>query len=50
MDEFATCYRIAGGEEQGREPAARAVGTTIRVQDLFYNRSEERRVGKECSC
>ena len=37
MDEFATCYRIAGGEEQGREPAARAVGTTIRVQDLFYN-------------
>ena len=37
VDEFATCYRIAGGEEQGSEPAARAVGTTIRVQDLFYN-------------
>lgn len=37
VDEFATCYRIAGGEEQGREPTARAVGTTIRVQDLFYN-------------
>ena len=37
VDEFATCYRIAGGEEQGREPGARAVGTTIRVQDLFYN-------------
>ena len=37
VDEFATCYRIAGGEEQGREPAARTVGTTIRVQDLFYN-------------
>lgn len=37
VDEFATCYRISGGEEQGREPAARAVGTTIRVQDLFYN-------------
>ena len=37
VDEFATCYRIAGGEERGREPAARAVGTTIRVQDLFYN-------------
>ena len=37
VDEFATCYRITGGEEQGREPAARAVGTTIRVQDLFYN-------------
>ena len=36
VDEFATCYRIAGGEERGREPAARAVGTTIRVQDLFY--------------
>ena len=37
VDEFATCYRIAGGEERGREPAARAVGPTIRVQDLFYN-------------
>ena len=37
VDEFATCYRIAGGEERGREPAARAVGTTIRVKDLFYN-------------
>ena len=37
VDEFATCYRISGGEEQSREPAARAVGTTIRVQDLFYN-------------
>ena len=37
VDEFATCYRIAGGEEQSREPGARAVGTTIRVQDLFYN-------------
>ena len=30
-------YRIEGGEELSREPGARAVGTTIRVQDLFYN-------------
>ena len=37
MDEFATVYRIEGGEEISREPGARAVGTTIRVKDLFYN-------------
>ena len=37
VDEFATVYRIEGGEEVSREPGARAVGTTIRVQDLFYN-------------
>ena len=37
VDEFATVYRIAGGEEVSREPGARAVGTTIRVKDLFYN-------------
>ena len=36
-DEFATVYRIDGGEEISREPGARAVGTTIRVKDLFYN-------------
>ena len=36
-DEFATVYRIEGGEEISREPGARAVGTTIRVRDLFYN-------------
>ena len=36
-DEFACVYRIAGGEEQGIEPGARAVGTTITVNDLFYN-------------
>ena len=36
-DEFATVYRIEGGEELSRKPGARAVGTTIRVQDLFYN-------------
>ena len=36
-DEFATVYRIEGGEEVSREPGARAVGTTIRVKDLFYN-------------
>ena len=37
VDEFATVYRIEGGEEVSREPGARAVGTTIRVKDLFYN-------------
>ena len=36
-DEFACRYRIEGGEEQGMEPAARPVGTTITVRDLFYN-------------
>ena len=36
-DEFATVYCIEGGEETSREPGARAVGTTIRVKDLFYN-------------
>ena len=36
-DEFATVYCIEGGEELSREPGARAVGTTIRVKDLFYN-------------
>ena len=37
VDEFATVYRIEGWEEVSREPGARAVGTTIRVKDLFYN-------------
>ena len=37
VDEFATVYCIEGGEEASREPGARAVGTTIRVRDLFYN-------------
>lgn len=37
VDEFATVYRIEGGEEVSREPGARAAGTTIRVKDLFYN-------------
>lgn len=37
VDEFATVCRIEGGEEVSREPGARAVGTTIRVKDLFYN-------------
>ena len=37
VDEFATVYCIEGGEEVSREPGARAVGTTIRVRDLFYN-------------
>lgn len=36
-DEFACVYRIEGGEECGVEAAARGVGTTIRVKDLFFN-------------
>ena len=36
-DEYACVYRIEGGEEQGIEPGARPVGTTITVNDLFYN-------------
>src|SRR5699024_2826286 len=35
--EFAVLCRNEGGEEFPIEPAARAVGTTIRVRDLFYN-------------
>ncbi len=37
QDEFASLYRIAGGEPQGLEAAARPVGTTVTVRDLFYN-------------
>ena len=45
VDEFATVYRIEGGEEVSREPGARATSgralirfpLTIRVKDLFYN-------------
>lgn len=36
-DEFACLYRIEGGQEKGMEAAARPVGTTITVRDLFYN-------------
>lgn len=36
-DEFASCYRVEGGVEQGLEPSARPVGTTFTVRDLFYN-------------
>lgn len=36
-DEFAYCYRIEGGEPQGLEPGARGRGTTITVNDLFFN-------------
>ncbi|MFI3169529.1 MAG: DNA mismatch repair endonuclease MutL [Faecalibacterium sp.] len=36
-DEFACSYRIEGGQPLGLEISARAVGTTIRVKDLFYN-------------
>ena len=36
-DEYACCYRIEGGEPLGIEPGARPVGTTITVNDLFYN-------------
>ena len=36
-DEYACRYRIEGGVPQGMEPGARPVGTTITVNDLFYN-------------
>lgn len=36
-DEYACCYRISGGQEEGLEPAARPVGTTFTIRDLFYN-------------
>ena len=35
--EFASLYRNEGGEEYPAESGARAVGTTIRVRDLFFN-------------
>ena len=37
QDEYACRYRIEGGEPQGMEPGARPVGTTITVNELFYN-------------
>ncbi len=37
QDEYACHYRIEGGEPQGMEPGARPVGTTITVNELFYN-------------
>ena len=37
QDEYACCYRIEGGEPKGMEPGARPVGTTITVNELFYN-------------
>lgn len=36
-DEYACCYRISGGQEESLEPAARPVGTTFTIRDLFYN-------------
>ena len=36
-DEYACCYRIEGGEPLGMEPGARPTGTTITVNELFYN-------------
>ena len=36
-DEYACCYRIEGGEPQGMELGARPRGTTVTVNDLFYN-------------
>ena len=35
--EFASLYRIEGGNEAGLEPAARPLGTTFSVHSLFYN-------------
>ena len=37
QEEFACLYRIEGGQEKGLEVASRPVGTTITVNDLFYN-------------
>ena len=37
QDEFASLYRISGGAEESFEAAARPVGTTVTVRDLFYN-------------
>ncbi len=37
QDEYACRYRIEGGEPLGMEPGARPVGTTITVNELFYN-------------
>lgn len=36
-DEFACLYRQQGGEELSAQAAARPVGTTITVRDLFFN-------------
>ena len=36
-DEYACLYRQEGGEELSAEAAARPVGTTVTVRDLFYN-------------
>ena len=36
-DEYACLYRQEGGEEISAEAAARPVGTTVTVRDLFYN-------------
>ncbi len=36
-EEHASLYRIAGGQEEGLQTAARANGTTITVRELFYN-------------
>lgn len=36
-DEYACLYRQAGGQELSAAAAARSVGTTITVRDLFYN-------------
>lgn len=36
-DEFASIYRVDAGQEVSFEAAARPIGTTITVKDLFYN-------------
>ena len=36
-DEYACCYRIEVGKPQGMEPGACPRGTTVTVNDLFYN-------------
>ncbi len=36
-EEFACSFKIEGGAEQEPQVAARAVGTTMRVKELFFN-------------
>ncbi|MEG0804479.1 MAG: DNA mismatch repair endonuclease MutL, partial [Pygmaiobacter sp.] len=37
QDEFACLYRLEGGGTPSAQAAARPIGTTITVRDLFYN-------------
>ena len=45
-EEIGGMIRIIGGETERREPAARNQGTTITVEDLFYNTPARRKFAK----